>query len=155
VGARFQNDFGARGGVNPHGDFVAHGSGGHEKCGFFAQHLGGKFLEAVYGWVLAEDVVADLGFVHGAAHLRRWFGDGITSEVNRFWHFYATSGFSLGRWGDTAAEQGDIFFVLLNLGVYAVDVPSKHLTHGGGDFAHAIEAVARAKPQSGSAQHDV
>ena len=64
------------------GDEAAHRPAGHEEPGLLAQQLRGTFLEGGSGGVLAEDVVAHLGFGHGPPHLRRWLGDGVRTEVD-------------------------------------------------------------------------
>ena len=56
------------------GDEVAHRPGGDEQAGLLAEQLGGALLEGDDGRVVAEDVVADLGLGHRAAHRRAWAG---------------------------------------------------------------------------------
>ena len=53
------------------GDEVAHRAAGDEQAGLLAEQLGGALLEGDDGRVVAEDVVADLGVGHRAAHRRR------------------------------------------------------------------------------------
>ena len=64
------------------GEFVAHGAGGDEEGGFFAEEFGGGKLELGDGGVIAEDVVADRGFGHGFAHGGGGLGDGVAAEVD-------------------------------------------------------------------------
>ena len=49
-------------------------SGGNERFG--------PFFEGVDGRILSEDVVADLGVGHGAAHLRGRAGDGVGTQID-------------------------------------------------------------------------
>ena len=56
------------------GDEVAHRAGGDEQAGLLAEQLRGAFLEGVDRRVVAEDVVADLGVGHRAAHGRATAG---------------------------------------------------------------------------------
>ena len=53
-----------------------------KRPGLLAEQLGGALLERVDGRVVAEDVVADLGLGHGAAHLGRGLGDGVGAQVD-------------------------------------------------------------------------
>ncbi len=52
-------------------DLVGHRAGRAEERGLLAEQLRRALLQAVDGRVVLEDVVADLGLGHGAAHLRR------------------------------------------------------------------------------------
>ncbi len=74
VAGRGGDDFLAAGQVRHLGHEVAHRPGGHEEAGLLPQQLGRAFLERVDGRVVAEDVVAELGGRHGAAHRRRRAG---------------------------------------------------------------------------------
>ena len=58
-------------------DQVAHRARRHEQAGFLAQAIGRECLQPLDGRVIAQHVVADLGFCHGSAHGRRGFGHGI------------------------------------------------------------------------------
>ena len=64
------------------GDEVAHRAGGHEQAGLLAEQLGGAGLEGLDGRVVLEDVVADLGLGHRAAHRGRRVGDGVAAQVD-------------------------------------------------------------------------
>jgi hypothetical protein len=64
------------------GDQVAHRPGGHEQAGLLAQQLGGTCLERLDRRVVLEDVVADLGVGHRAAHRGRRVGDGVAAQVD-------------------------------------------------------------------------
>jgi len=55
---------------------------GDEQRGLLAEPFGHGGFEPVDGGVVAEHVVANLGFGDGLAHPRRWFGDGVGSEVD-------------------------------------------------------------------------
>ena len=61
---------------------IAHGAGGHEEAGFAAEDFGGARLQPVDRGILAVDVVADVGFGHGAPHLRRGPRDRVAAEVD-------------------------------------------------------------------------
>ena len=63
-------------------DEVAHRAAGDEEGRLLAEQLGRPLLEGVDGGVVAEDVVAELGLVHGLAHGRRGVGDGVAAEVD-------------------------------------------------------------------------
>ena len=68
--------------VQLHRDGVAHGTGGHEDGGLFARDGGGAAFEQIDGGVFAVNVVAHLGFHHGAPHLRRGLGDRVTAQID-------------------------------------------------------------------------
>ena len=53
-----------------------------EQAGLLAEQLGGALLEGVDRRVVAEDVVADLGVGHRAAHRGGRMGDGVGAEVD-------------------------------------------------------------------------
>ena len=55
-------------------------------AGLLAGQLGGALLERDDGGVVAEDVVADLGLGHRAAHRRRGLGDGVGAKVDEVGH---------------------------------------------------------------------
>jgi len=59
----------APGAVRQQGQEVGLGPRGGEQGGLLAQKFRACPLQAVHGGVVAEDVVADLGFRHGTAHL--------------------------------------------------------------------------------------
>ena len=63
-------------------DQICHGAAGHEKGRFLAEHFGGTVLESVDRWIVAKDVVAKLGFVHGLAHGRGGVCDGVAAQVD-------------------------------------------------------------------------
>ncbi len=67
--------------VGHQGHEVAHRPGRHEEARFLAEELGGPFLERVDRRILAEDVVAELGRGHRAAHLGGRMGDGVGAEI--------------------------------------------------------------------------
>ena len=75
----------AAGEVGHLGDEVAHRPAGDEQAGFLAEQLGGALLERDDRRVVAEDVVAELGLGHRAAHRRRGVGDGVAAQVDP-WH---------------------------------------------------------------------
>ena len=60
-------------------DGVAHGAGGHEQSGFFAEDLRGTFLQLANGGIFGVDVVADLRGKHRLPHRGRGLGYGIAS----------------------------------------------------------------------------
>ena len=64
-------------------DEVAHRPRRDEEARLLAEQLGGAFLEGVDRRVVAEDVVADLGLGHRAAHRRRGLRDGVAAQVDQ------------------------------------------------------------------------
>jgi len=66
-----------------HGGLVAHRPRGEVEAGLFAEQPSGVLLQADDGRVVAEDVVADLGLEHHAAHLRRRTRDSVAAQVDR------------------------------------------------------------------------
>ena len=67
-------------------DLVAHRARGHEHGRLLAGHLGGPLLQRVDGGIFAEDVVTDLGPVHGLAHLRGRLRDRVTAQIDGSHH---------------------------------------------------------------------
>jgi hypothetical protein len=65
-------------------------AGGKEEPRLHAEALGGDLVQAIDGGIVAEDVVADLGLGHGAAHGLGGLGDGVAAQVDQVFH-------SLGR----------------------------------------------------------
>ncbi len=63
-------------------DEVRHRPAGDEEGGFLAQQLGGTYLQGVDRWVVAEDVVTQLGLVHGFPHGRGRVGDSVATEID-------------------------------------------------------------------------
>jgi hypothetical protein len=61
---------------------VAHGPRRNKDRGFFLENLCRQFVQPVHGRIFAVNVVRDLGFGHGAPHLRRWLRDGVTAEID-------------------------------------------------------------------------
>ncbi len=86
VGAGLADDLLAVLGVDADGDLVAHGAGGDEDGGLFAEDGGGRLFELIDGGVFAVDVVADLGGGHGLAHGGGGAGDGVAAEVDEVGH---------------------------------------------------------------------
>jgi hypothetical protein len=82
VRAHIADHFFAMVGVQLHRDGVAHGAGGDEQRGLFAGDFGGAAFQQVYGGVFAINIVANLGFEHRPAHLRRGLGDGVAAQVD-------------------------------------------------------------------------
>ena len=68
---------------------VRHRPAGDEEGGLLAEQLGGTFLQGVDRWVVAEDVVAQLGLVHGLPHGRGRVGDGVAAEIDHSASFEA------------------------------------------------------------------
>ena len=60
---------------------VAHRSAGDEKGLVFPQQFSDPFLKPIDAGVFAVDVVAELGFVHRAAHAIVRLGDSVASQV--------------------------------------------------------------------------
>ena len=89
----------AAGEVGHLGDEVSLRSRADEQAGLLAEELGRTFLEGVDRRVVAEDVVAELGVGHGAAHGGRRKRDGVAAEVDQ------GHGASIG-WGDRASRAG-------------------------------------------------
>ena len=65
------------------GDEVAHGAAGGEQAGFLSEQGGGAFLEGVDGGIFAEDIIAQFGGGHSAAHFVGGVGNGVATQVNR------------------------------------------------------------------------
>ncbi len=63
-------------------DEIAHRAARDQQRGLGAEEFGGSLLELADGRVLAEDVVADLGRGHRAAHGRGGECDGVRPEVD-------------------------------------------------------------------------
>ena len=61
---------------------VAHGPARHEQGRFLAEQLRGPLFEGVDGGVVAEDVVAELGIMHGPAHRRRRMSDCVAAQID-------------------------------------------------------------------------
>lgn len=59
-------------GVDTDANLVGHGPGGHVDGVFLAKELGDLGFERLHCWVIAVDVVADIGIRHGLAHRRCW-----------------------------------------------------------------------------------
>ena len=72
----------AAGKVGHQRDEVAHGAARHEQAGLLAQERGGAGLELVDRGVVAEDVVADPGRGHRAAHGLGGVRDGVGAEID-------------------------------------------------------------------------
>ena len=69
-------------GVRFDANLIGHGARRHKQGSLLAEHGGDAVLEAVDGWVVVEDIVADLGGVHGSAHAGRGTGDSVAAEVD-------------------------------------------------------------------------
>ena len=69
------------------GNGVAHGSGRNKDGRLTAKNLRRAFFQSIDGWIFAINVVAHFGFGHGTAHLRRGFGNRVTTEVERGFGF--------------------------------------------------------------------
>ena len=65
-------------------DLVRHGARRHEQGRFLAEQFGDAFFQAVDGGVFVEDVVADLGGVHGRAHAGRRPGHGVAAQIDQW-----------------------------------------------------------------------
>ncbi len=83
VGSPAQQDLVAVPRVHQQRDQIGHGARGHVEGGLFAQQLGDALLELDDGGVLPPDVVAYLGPGDGLAHRQRWFGEGVTAQIDR------------------------------------------------------------------------
>src|SRR3954466_15315827 len=94
MGTLLADDLLAGAGVDLDGDLVPHAAAGNEDGGLAREYLGGAMLEPIDGRVFAIHVIADLGFRHGATHLRRWASDGVTAQVDRGDRFLV---FGVGR----------------------------------------------------------
>ena len=68
--------------LGQHADEIAHRAAGDEQRRFLAGQLGGALLERDDRRVVAENVVANLGVGHRAAHLWRWLGDGVGAQID-------------------------------------------------------------------------
>ena len=77
-----------------------------EQAGLLAEQLGGALLERDDGRVVAEDVVADLGLGHRAAHGGRRAGDGVAAQVDRAVGMSVMEA-SIGRRRARPAGRGD------------------------------------------------
>jgi hypothetical protein len=64
------------------GDEVAHAAGRNEEGRFFAEDFGGAAFESIDGGIFEIDVIAHLGFGHGAAHGRRRPRYRVAAKVN-------------------------------------------------------------------------
>ena len=67
-----------------------------------AEQLRGPLLERPDGWVLAEDVVTDLGLRHRPAHGRGGLRDGIGTKIDHGW----APGW--GRWRRVGGESAEM-----------------------------------------------
>ncbi len=76
----------ATGKVRHQRDQVAHRAARHEQAGLLAQERGGTGLELVDRGVVTEDVVADPGSGHRAAHGVGGVGDGVGAEIDHGGH---------------------------------------------------------------------
>ncbi len=83
VGLGVQEDLVAGRGLGVQRDLVAHGARRYVEPGLFAEELGGVVLQGDDGRVVAQHVVADRGFGHGAPHLGRRARDGVAAQVDR------------------------------------------------------------------------
>src|SRR4051812_3448037 len=82
----FAEEFVAGVAVNSHAKLIAHGAGGDEESGFFAEHSGDSLFEAANGRVFAENIVTHFGGGHGCAHAGSGASHGIASEIDRRLH---------------------------------------------------------------------
>ena len=64
-------------------DEIAHRAAGDEETGLLAGQLGCTLLERDDRWVVAKDVVAQLGIGHRPAHLGRRVRDRVGTEVDQ------------------------------------------------------------------------
>ena len=78
----FGDDLAAAGDVRHVRHEVAHRPARDEEAGLLARQLGGSLLERDDGRVVAEDVVADLGFGHRAPHPGRGPRDRVGAQVD-------------------------------------------------------------------------
>src|SRR5262245_47907385 len=66
---------------------VSHCAGRYKECSLASKNLRCTILQAVYGGIFDEHVIADFRFGHRTPHFRRRPGDGIASQVdNRLGH---------------------------------------------------------------------
>ncbi len=72
----------AGGGQEPQANLVGHGAAGGEEGCLLAQEVGHLLLEGVDGGVLAANVVAHLGPVHGLAHGGGGPGDRVGTQID-------------------------------------------------------------------------
>ncbi len=84
MGAGFADYFLAVLGMEFDRDGIAHGSGGNEEGGLFAEDLGGALFQAIERGVFAVHIVANIRFGHGAAHGGRGTGDGVAAQIDEF-----------------------------------------------------------------------
>src|ERR1035437_2105284 len=68
------------------GDGISHGAARQEERGFLTESRGARLLEAVDCRILAEHVVADLGFGHGAPHSFSGTGHTVASQDDEVTH---------------------------------------------------------------------
>ena len=83
VAAFFADDLLSGTGVQLDGDGVSHTATGHEDCRLASKYFGGSRLQPIDGWVLAINVVADLGLGHGSTHGCRGQSYGVAAQVHR------------------------------------------------------------------------
>ena len=63
-------------------DLVGHRAARNEDRRLLAEQVGDPFLQQVHRRIFAILVVADLGLGHRAPHARRWFRDGVRTEID-------------------------------------------------------------------------
>jgi hypothetical protein len=80
-----RQDFLARPAMHQRRCDIAHGAGGHEHRGLFAQEIGHALAQQVHGRVVADLFVADLGARHRLAHGRRRPGLGVRQQIDAYW----------------------------------------------------------------------
>ena len=61
---------------------IAHGAGGHEHGGLLAEQIGHAFAQQIYGRIVADLLVADLGARDGLTHPRRRAGLRVGQQVD-------------------------------------------------------------------------
>ncbi len=83
MAALFADDLLPVRGVQLDRDLVAHGAAGHEQRRFASEDLRRALLQPIDGRVFAVNVVANLGFEHGAPHLGRGLGYGVGAQVDQ------------------------------------------------------------------------
>jgi hypothetical protein len=70
-------------GLDSRRDLVPHAAARNEERGLLAENGRRFLLEQTHGGIVAQHVVADFGFRHGAPHGGRGTGHRIASQVNR------------------------------------------------------------------------
>src|ERR1041385_425612 len=91
MAALFGNDFLSGPSVHLDRNLVSHAARRNPESSLSFKNLRGSLLQVVYGWVVAKDIVPDLGRSHSGSHFSGRLSNCVTSEVDHFVAFCVTA----------------------------------------------------------------